>query len=265
MKASAALPAFSTLMATLVIGCRSGSNPSGGRRSGRPCPSQHRLLDDFRVLLRRCENEAASSYLVARGRRTVLSRLAGDRDPPADGRAGLTLLVLGLLGLVSDRGRAPDHLRRPPSSSCPCDLRVRDGLLVWSEGWKPGRRWQEAGYLLGLATVCGCCVWRSRFPDPTPCWWLGTGLRSVRIAPSSSILLDNRIARGIGLIATPPTSMLLENHWHGVSSHSAVARLGWSEKPRPSPGGKSRRGVRCSNFYAGESGADAGAVPRRPS
>ena len=125
-------------------------------------------------------------------------------------RQKATLLVLGVLGLVS---WCATELLISSSPTLPffwmpfriCEF-VVGALLVWSEDWKPRRRWQELGYGLGLATVCGCCVLydpQTRFPGSHAMLVaLGAGLLiQFGRAPSSSSLLDNQVARGIGLIS----------------------------------------------------------------
>lgn len=184
----------------------------------------------------------------------------------------ITLLVLGLLGLASWVAAELLITTAPTVVFYWMPLRICEfvvgGLLVWSEGWKPGRRWQEAGYLLGLAIVCGCCVWydpQTRFPGSHAMLVaLGTGLLiQFGRAPFSSTLLDNRIARGIGLISYSaylahwPLLVFLrgENHWHvGGKSQllflPAALLLGWGmyaaiEQPfrRIRPPGENRRFV----------------------
>ena len=182
----------------------------------------------------------------------------------------VTLLALGLLGLASWVAAEVLITTSPTAAFYWMPLRICEfavgGLLVWSEGWKPGRRWEECGYLLGLATVCGCCVLydnQTRFPGSHAMLVaLGAGLViQFGRAPFSPRALDNRVARGIGLISYSaylahwPLLVFLrgENHWHpGGTSQllflPAALLLGWGmyatiEQPfrRIRPPGENRR------------------------
>ena len=125
-------------------------------------------------------------------------------------RQKATLFVLGVLGLISWVAAELMISNSPTLAFYWMPFRICEfvvgALLVWSEDWQPRRCWQELGYVLGLATVCGCCVLydrQTRFPGSHAMLVaLGTGLLiQFGRAPLSSSLLDNRLARGIGLIS----------------------------------------------------------------
>lgn len=82
-----------------------------------------------------------------------------------------TLLVIGVLGLISWVAAELLITNSPTLAFYWMPFRICEfavgALLVWSEDWEPRRCWQELGYVLGLATICGCCVLydnQTRFP-----------------------------------------------------------------------------------------------------